>query len=235
MFWLEEGRVFGMGMTGEKATELLQIAGEVGGNVAFDLRARTALKETMRSSVSTPVLKVDLYLIHFHRNVSSQNFMCMDRRNCIPRILLCDGRAHCHDGSDEVDCPTVAAPLSRTNVLKCRSGSVLCQDGSECVLYSHVCDGEADCKDGSDEWGCGDFRCKDHRSCVPKSSVCDGHPHCLDGSDEADCPNVAHNGLKCRFGSKRCRDGLSCVLMSHICDGERDCQDGSDEDGCGKY
>lgn len=134
----------------------------------------TALVEMMKSSVSVPVLKVDLYLIHFnsksgfnHRNVSSQSnqtfcllliledFMCMDRRNCIPRILLCDGRAHCHDGSDEVDCPTVAAPLSRTNVLKCRSSSVLCQDGTECVLYTHVCDGEADCKDGSDELGCG--------------------------------------------------------------------------------
>lgn len=96
-----------------------------------------------------------LHKVTKHFVVILEDFMCMDRRKCIPRILLCDGRAHCHDGSDEVDCPTVAAPLSRTNVLKCRSGSVPCQDGTECVLYNHVCDGEADCKDGSDELGCG--------------------------------------------------------------------------------
>lgn len=87
----------------------------------------------------------------------STEFKCKDSRSCIPTSLVCDGRSHCHDGSDEVGCPTEAAPVTRANVLKCRSGSMLCEDGTECVLYSHVCDGEKDCKDGSDEAGCGEF------------------------------------------------------------------------------
>lgn len=68
---------------------------------------------------------------------------------------MCDGRSHCRDGSDEVDCPTVASPVTLKNILKCRMGSKPCEDGTECVLFSHVCDGEQDCKDGSDELGCG--------------------------------------------------------------------------------
>lgn len=68
---------------------------------------------------------------------------------------MCDGRSHCRDGSDEVDCPTLVAPVPLKNVLKCRMGSKPCNDGTECVLLSHVCDGEQDCRDGSDELGCG--------------------------------------------------------------------------------
>lgn len=73
--------------------------------------------------------------------------------------LVCDGRSHCSDGSDEVGCPTVAAKTSKTTPLKCRLGSKACRDGSECVLHNHVCDGEKDCRDGSDEEGC-DLVCK---------------------------------------------------------------------------
>ena len=85
------------------------------------------------------------------------DFKCKDRRSCVPRVLVCDGRSHCLDGSDEVNCPTVASVGVPLNTLKCRTSSKLCEDGTECVLYSHVCDGEKDCQDGSDEQGCGEF------------------------------------------------------------------------------
>ena len=68
---------------------------------------------------------------------------------------MCDGHAHCHDGSDELGCPTVAAVAPQSNSLKCRKGTKACRDGQECILFSHMCDGELDCKDGSDEESCG--------------------------------------------------------------------------------
>jgi len=82
------------------------------------------------------------------------DFRCKDRRSCVSKSLVCDGRAHCHDGSDELDCPAVAPAAPQTYGLKCRKGSKACRDGRQCVLHSHVCDGEPDCEDGSDEEGC---------------------------------------------------------------------------------
>lgn len=82
------------------------------------------------------------------------DFLCKDRRSCVARSYVCDGRSHCYDGSDEADCATVTAVPSKPNILKCRMGSRACNDGSECVLFSHICDGEMDCMDGSDEEGC---------------------------------------------------------------------------------
>lgn len=94
------------------------------------------------------------------RFLSTADFRCRDRRSCVSKSLVCDGRSHCLDGSDEINCPSVVAPAARASVLKCRRGSRLCRDGSECVLFSHVCDGERDCPDGSDEEGCGEFLVK---------------------------------------------------------------------------
>lgn len=85
---------------------------------------------------------------------SAGDFLCKDRRSCVSKSLLCDGRSHCYDGSDEANCQSVAAPESKSAVLQCRMGSRPCDDGKECVLYSHVCDGEEDCLDGSDEKEC---------------------------------------------------------------------------------
>lgn len=81
----------------------------------------------------------------------------MDGGRCISQNLICDGRSHCGDGSDEINCPTIASTAAQPNILKCRTGSKLCGDGTECVLHSHVCDGEEDCQDGSDERECGEL------------------------------------------------------------------------------
>lgn len=89
-----------------------------------------------------------------YENFFAADFLCKDRRSCVSRSLVCDGRSHCYDGSDEADCQTVTAPPLKPNVLKCRLGSRPCHNGKECVLFSHVCDGEIDCMDGSDEEGC---------------------------------------------------------------------------------
>ncbi len=104
---------------------------------------------------------------NFFHNFCLADFRCKDRRSCVSQSLVCDGRSHCHDGSDEVNCQSVTPPAVQTNILKCRMGSRLCRDGKECVLYSHVCDGERDCRDGSDEEGCGECS---YNSCIFKDN-----------------------------------------------------------------
>ena len=108
------------------------------------------MKHAQKSFQSILKLGTTLIFNDFHPD----NFRCKDRRSCISKSLVCDGRSHCNDGSDEVNCQSIARPTALSNVLKCRMGSRLCQDGTECVLFSHVCDGERDCCDGSDEEGC---------------------------------------------------------------------------------
>lgn len=43
ILWLENNRLLVMSVTGGRATELLHLAGEVVGNVAFDLKANSLL------------------------------------------------------------------------------------------------------------------------------------------------------------------------------------------------
>uniref|UniRef100_A0A3B4Z2U9 Uncharacterized protein n=1 Tax=Stegastes partitus TaxID=144197 RepID=A0A3B4Z2U9_9TELE len=106
---------------------------------------------------------------------SVADFLCKDRRSCISRNLVCDGRPHCHDGSDEVDCPT--PPATQANILKCRQGA--------------KCDGYVDCSDRSDEVDCQrpprcptQLRCPHSHECLQKEWLCDGEEDCKDGSDE---------------------------------------------------
>lgn len=49
LIWLEEGRILTMSVMGGKVTELLQLAGGVRGNIAFDLRANSLFWNTKRA------------------------------------------------------------------------------------------------------------------------------------------------------------------------------------------
>lgn len=52
IIWLEEDRILSMSMAGGSAKELLQLADEVQGNIAFDLRANSLLWNSKRAGLS---------------------------------------------------------------------------------------------------------------------------------------------------------------------------------------
>lgn len=71
-------------------------------------------------------------------------FQCAHGRKCIDASLVCDGKPHCQDRSDEMDC------FERT-----KSCSHRCDNRTRCVPENFLCDGEQDCADGTDEADCG--------------------------------------------------------------------------------
>ncbi|XP_041826726.1 low-density lipoprotein receptor-related protein 2-like isoform X3 [Melanotaenia boesemani] len=254
VLWLEEEQIFSMDMLGGKATEMLQIAGGVRGNMAFDIRASSLLWNSERGGLTTlSLLQEKSHQAGKRWNISgsiiaafepyllsiSDDVMTLwDRRDGSPiQDVTVRGRLLC-----------VIAALGDIQTVPnspvCSLPSLLCRHSSVCLPQAQLCDGKKDCPDGDDEESCvvscqseDDFKCKDHSSCIPRSLLCDGRSHCRDGSDEVNCPTVAspvtrENVLKCRSGSKPCADGSECVLYSHVCDGEEDCEDGSDELGC---
>ena len=80
------------------------------------------------------------------------SFAIVVASHCIEIEKKCDGRKHCVDGSDEVDCQT-CAPHQFT----CRAQTA--NGGSECVDAASVCDGTSDCSDASDEFNCNVSAC----------------------------------------------------------------------------
>ncbi|XP_073685377.1 uncharacterized protein [Garra rufa] len=169
--------------------------------------------------------------------IHTGDFLCEDRRKCIEGALVCDGRSHCLDGSDEMRCPTKATETT-TAPFKCRMGSKPCKDGHECVLYSHLCDGEKDCKDGSDEEQC-DLQCNpgfSWRRTVLQTSVPILLHHtyllqvCLIGVGVDICRTVALQ----EQGMFQCIQGKKCIDFRQVCDGTPQCPDHSDEAGCWK-
>nr|XP_020465476.1 very low-density lipoprotein receptor-like [Monopterus albus] len=253
IYWIEEEHILTMRMVGGKARELLQLAGGVRGNIAFDLRANSLLWNSKRAGLTTLSLlqersyqagrrwnisgSVVAAFEPFLLSLSEDNMTLWDRRDGSPiQQMTVTGPVM----------SAIAALMEIHTVLKtplCNETSVLCRRSAACLSQALLCDGNEDCPDGEDEEFCvacpsiEDFKCKDHRSCISRNLVCDGHAHCQDGSDEVDCslvasPAIRLNILRCRRGFELCADGTECILSSHVCDGEQDCQDGSDELEC---
>lgn len=124
-----------------------------------------------------------------------KKFQCHDGE-CILGTLLCDGKAHCTDLSDESE-------------VECKRPEILCPDYAfrckygACVNGDATCNGIKDCFDNSDETlpqciisvnnqttrpvsaycKANQFTC-DNGQCIYSTDVCDGTPDCTDGSDE---------------------------------------------------
>jgi len=155
-------------------------------------------------------------------------YHCADN-SCIPERWMCDGKADCDQGDDELSCST------------CSQQEFKCQSDNRCIPVGWTCDGSPDCADASDERDCksaldnslceeGQFRCQDGLSCIPMRRVCDGSNHCRDNSDEFNCTS----NVVCQDDGFKCEDNNVCIPRQWLCDSNWDCQDGSDERNCSR-
>ena len=168
----------------------------------------------------------------------SNMFLC-EGGPCISYSQVCDGKVHCTDASDELNCP-----LNKSNFTSIDS-TFICKDGAE-IPYNLVDDFLPDCLQAEDEMHLdkhsrSSISCQDayHIPCVP------GHPRCfpfhglcvydLDHQGNVKyCRNGAHLAqctyVGCPYKFK-CPQSY-CIHITRLCDKVNDCPYGEDEDMC---
>ncbi|KFB52977.1 AGAP006069-PA-like protein [Anopheles sinensis] len=131
------------------------------------------------------------------------SFRCETSGRCISRAGICDGKAQCPHGEDEVGCDFRKSRKCPEHTFMCRSG--------ECLPEYEFCNAIVSCRDGSDEPPhlCGS-------RAVPNFFV-----KLLSGPTAR-----GRNYCPMRCGNGRCRS------TAIVCSGRDGCGDGSDEDRC---
>ncbi|XP_035786704.1 uncharacterized protein LOC118463886 isoform X2 [Anopheles albimanus] len=131
------------------------------------------------------------------------SFRCEQSGRCISRAGICDGKAQCPHGEDEVGCDFRKSRKCPEHTFMCRSG--------ECLPEYEYCNAIVSCRDGSDEPPhlCGS-------RAVPNFFV-----KLLSGPTAR-----GRNYCPMRCGNGRCRS------TAIVCSGRDGCGDGSDEDRC---
>ncbi len=191
-----------------------------------------------------------------HPNCSAGYRKCKNEPWCRPEHLMCDGKTHCKQSSDDDD--VLCAQWN------CSEEHWRCADRLQCIPINWVCDGDLlsthKCRDDSDEdpamclqWncptglriagecdqvdGCNFTKCADTRQCVDRKSICDGKFDCKDRSDELCNDRCLKTHLKPEEKGivKMCQEKTGrCVSVNQYCDGTAQCPDASDEtqQGC---
>ena len=171
-------------------------------------------------------------------------------------FVICDGRIHCPNGEDEVNCPPGIQP-SKAEACKfpeCMCSNLYFQcDKGGCIPYDHLCDGLADCTDGEDEVQCHHIRrfaqdyktvSNDSISCASGNGYFDDESICWYDTNSTGslipCSDGSHlaSGLTCRY--VMCHGGYKCLLsyclpVRKVCDGVVDCVNGEDEENCAEF
>ncbi len=181
--WVKKKGVADRCTTLKPRTDATEDTWEMGGGDCDHVSSRYPIASVLCMRPNVPTKNLPLVIM----------FQCADGAHVL-KLHVCDGIAHCKDGSDELDC--VVHPRSPLH-FKCENGNS--------ISWSKVCDGRKDCSDVSDENICPlpqslhgktMFTCSNGPS-IRQEKVCDVSPDCSDGSDEKHCESYTYRLDSC--------------------------------------
>ncbi|CAH8492019.1 unnamed protein product [Dicrocoelium dendriticum] len=184
---------------------------------------------------------------HNHLPLASRkgqdDFICQGG-SPIPKDWVCDHKADCPMGEDELIGPSTASnclPYSGTStesggaLAACPEFTVPCNPVStmiprQCISVDKLCDGVYDCPDFMDELvNCVDscdnqtqFPCRrrppnSNPMCIPKEAVCDGKPDCPMGDDELEGPRSGCTIPNCAVQNGHCSQVCNPTPSGVVC------------------